>query len=69
MIQEIRKESIKCFKKAMRNNTVIVNDKTKKFNDSKQKKDIKEYNYNKSKFLSNLANALEKSSKTNFKGK
>lgn len=69
MITEIRKESIKCFRKSMEQTGVIVNNTNKKFEDSRVKKEIQNYNYRKSKFLSNLADALEKNNKTNLKGK
>ena len=64
MINEIRKESIRCFKKSMETNNIIVNNTSKKYNNSRIKKEIQEYNYSKSKFLSNLANALEKNNKS-----
>ena len=60
MITEIKKESIKCFIKSMQNNNIIVNKKDKKYSNSRMQKEIQEYNYSKSKFLKNLANALEK---------
>lgn len=67
---DIRKEAIKCYKRALEHNSYIQSrtmnmkelhkHKSKYYKCARSQKAIQDYNYNKSRFLFNLADAIKK---------